>query len=91
MRASLLALRGQGQVLVVERESTSAVRLSPREREVLALVADGATDVDVGSQLGLSARTVQKHLEHVYELLGVANRTAAVTRAIRMGLVHLIR
>ena len=87
----LLAIGGQGWVLVVERESTSAVRLSPREREVLALVADGATDVDVGSRLGLSARTVQKHLEHVYERLGVANRTAAVTRAIRLGLVHLIR
>ena len=87
----LLAIGGPGRVLVVERQGASAVRLSPREREVLALVAEGATDVGVGSQLGLSARTVQKHLEHIYERLGVTNRTAAVTQAIRMGLVHLIR
>jgi DNA-binding CsgD family transcriptional regulator len=54
--------------------------LSPREQEVLRLVADGLTDGQVARQLGLSPRTVSKHLERVYARLGVPNRAAAVAR-----------
>ena len=54
--------------------------LTPREREVLAWLASGKTDRDIGDILAISRRTVHKHLQRVYEKLGVETRTAAVAR-----------
>jgi DNA-binding CsgD family transcriptional regulator len=51
--------------------------LTPRELEVLEHVAAGRSDREIATRLYVSVRTVQKHLEHVYEKLGVASRTAA--------------
>jgi DNA-binding CsgD family transcriptional regulator len=56
-------------------------RLTPREREVLDRLAGGKTDRDIGQILGISPRTVHKHLQRIYEKLGVETRTAAVSRA----------
>jgi DNA-binding CsgD family transcriptional regulator len=58
-----------------------AESLTPREREVVRWLAAGKTDRDIGAILGISARTVHKHLQHIYEKLGVETRTAAVMRA----------
>jgi DNA-binding CsgD family transcriptional regulator len=57
--------------------------LTPRELEVLANVADGRTNGEVASLLGISAETVRKHLEHVYDKLDVHTRTAAVAAVFR--------
>jgi DNA-binding NarL/FixJ family response regulator len=54
-----------------------ASELTPRELEVLAHVAEGRTDGEIATLLYVSVRTVHKHLEHVYEKLGVRTRTAA--------------
>jgi DNA-binding CsgD family transcriptional regulator len=54
--------------------------LTAREREVLALVAAGKTNGEIATLLAISARTVQKHLEHVFGKLGVETRTAAALR-----------
>jgi DNA-binding CsgD family transcriptional regulator len=54
-----------------------AAELTPRELEVLEHVAAGRTDREIATLLYISVRTVQKHLEHVYEKLGVRARTAA--------------
>jgi DNA-binding CsgD family transcriptional regulator len=54
--------------------------LTPREGEILDLVAEGATNAQIASALGVSLATVRKHLEHVYEKLHVSTRTAAVAR-----------
>jgi DNA-binding CsgD family transcriptional regulator len=51
--------------------------LTPRELEVLEHVAAGRTDREIAALLYVSVRTVQKHLEHVYDKLGVTTRTAA--------------
>lgn len=51
--------------------------LTRRERDILVLVADGKTNLQIAGRLALSPRTVQKHLEHVYDKLGVRTRTAA--------------
>jgi DNA-binding CsgD family transcriptional regulator len=59
--------------------------VTPREREVLSWLAAGKTDRDIAEILGMSARTVQKHLQHIYEKLGVETRTAAVVRAMELG------
>jgi DNA-binding NarL/FixJ family response regulator len=57
-------------------------QLTSREMEVLYWVACGKTNRDIGDILGLSPRTVNKHLEHVYVKLGVETRTAATALAI---------
>jgi len=58
--------------------------LTPRESEVLAWVAKGKTNAEVGVILQMSDRTVQKHLEHIYQKLGVETRTTATLRALQM-------
>ena len=55
--------------------------LTAREAEVLRWVAAGKTDAQIGAILRISPRTVQKHLQHSYEKLGVESRTAAAMRA----------
>jgi DNA-binding CsgD family transcriptional regulator len=56
--------------------------LTVREREVLLWLGSGKTDKDIGEVLGISPRTVHKHLQRIYEKLGVETRTAAVMRAM---------
>jgi DNA-binding CsgD family transcriptional regulator len=60
----------------------AALPVTAREREVLEWLAAGKTDREIGTILRLSPRTVQKHLQHIYEKLGVETRTAAVMRAL---------
>jgi DNA-binding NarL/FixJ family response regulator len=73
-----LALAGEG---AASRLATAA--LTPRETEVLSWVAKGKTNRDVGDILGMSPRTVNKHLEHVFEKLGVETRAPAAALASR--------
>jgi DNA-binding CsgD family transcriptional regulator len=68
---------------VEEKTEAAQVALTPREREVLDWVAAGKTNRDIATILGASPRTVEKHLERIYEKLGVETRTAAVMRAIK--------
>ncbi len=81
----------EGEWLVVMREEsdtavigalTAAFRLTAREAEVLYWVTKGKTNRDIGDILGTSPRTVHKHLEHVFEKLGVETRTAAAALAM---------
>lgn len=82
---------GEGEWLVVLREENDAstiealialFRLTTREAEVLCWVIRGKTNRDIGEILGTSPRTVHKHLEHVFEKLGVETRTAAASMAM---------
>ena len=61
--------------------------LTPREVEVLGLVAEGLTNPQVAQKLFLSPRTVQRHLGSVYRKLGVSSRTAATRLALEHGLL----
>ena len=56
--------------------------LTPREAEVLLWVAQGKTNPEIGTILDLSPGTVRKHLEHIFQKLGVENRTGACLRAL---------
>jgi DNA-binding NarL/FixJ family response regulator len=77
----------------VARKLVSRVRLpavespTPRELEVLAQVAKGLSNVDIGRELHISEATVKTHLVRIFEKLGVSDRTAAVTKAIGQGLL----
>jgi DNA-binding CsgD family transcriptional regulator len=56
--------------------------LTAREVEVLSWIAKGKTNRDIAEILGMSHRTVNKHLEHIYTKLGVETRTAAAAFAM---------
>jgi DNA-binding NarL/FixJ family response regulator len=63
--------------------------LSGREVQVLTLVADGASNKEIGRKLHVSEATVKSHLLHIFDKLGVADRTAAVTTALKRGILRL--
>jgi DNA-binding NarL/FixJ family response regulator len=73
--------------LLVKRVATPSVTLSPRETEVLALVGQGHSNPEIAGRLHLSEATVKTHLLHVFEKLGVRDRTRAVTKAMELGLL----
>jgi CheY-like chemotaxis protein/DNA-binding CsgD family transcriptional regulator len=77
----LVVLREENDASAVESLIT-AFRLTQREAEVLYWVTLGKTSKDIGDILGSSPRTVNKHLEHVFEKLGVETRTAAANLAM---------
>jgi DNA-binding CsgD family transcriptional regulator len=62
--------------------------LTPREKEVIALSAEGLTSVEIAERLGMSARTVNQHVDNVADKLGTKNRTHTIAEVIRHGLLH---
>lgn len=64
-------------------------QISEREIEVLAAAARGLSNKEIGTTLGVSARTVQAHLSHIFTKLDVASRTEAVLYGLRQGWVQL--
>ena len=85
-------MTGEIARLVVQSFSKPASRsddvqqgLSPREREILALLAEGISNKDIALRLGISAETVRTHLGHIYSKLHVQGRTEAVTRYFKAG------
>lgn len=76
----LVVLREENDASAIE-SLVAAFRLTSREAEVLYWVTLGKTSKDIGEILGSSPRTVNKHLEHIFEKLGVETRTAAANLA----------
>jgi two-component system, NarL family, response regulator DegU len=77
----------EARTLVNPSPQESAI--SKREEEVLQLVADGLSTVEVGEKLFISTKTVKNHLASIYDKLDTADRTQAVVRAVRMGIIRL--
>ncbi|MEU5623493.1 response regulator transcription factor [Streptomyces tendae] len=73
---------------LMNRLRTPGTTLTPRETEVLALVADGLSNQAVGRRLHLTEGTVKSHLARVYAKLDVDSRTAAVATATSLGLIR---
>ncbi len=65
------------------------VALTPREVEVLTLVAQGLGNKEVGDSLGTAAGTVKAHVQSILSKLGAKDRTHAVTIALKRGIIHL--
>ena len=76
-----------GRFLSRRRAELSPAPLSEREIEVLRLAAEGLSGPGIAEQLVLSPATVKSHFEHIYEKLGVGDRTAAVAHALRTGMI----
>jgi DNA-binding NarL/FixJ family response regulator len=64
-------------------------RLTPREMEVLRMLADGAGNKEIAARLGISDHTVKFHISSILDKLGASTRTEAVTVGIRSGLILL--
>ncbi|GII28616.1 response regulator [Planotetraspora mira] len=73
--------------LVTRMRAPASESLSPREAEVLSLVAEGLTNAEIGKTLFISEATVKTHLLRVFGKLGVSDRTAAVTVALDRGFI----
>jgi two-component system response regulator DesR len=85
--ASAVRLVGLGKTMFDRHEQPDALGLSERERAVLELMASGATNPEIAGALHLSTHTIKEHTSAVYRKLGVRNRTEAVQRAQRLGLL----
>ncbi len=70
----------------VPPEAAETIRLTPRERDVLRLLAEGRSDREIAAALSLSSRTIGWHVSHLLSKLGVESRTAAAAYALRHGL-----
>ena len=78
--------RGHGRALVYE-DPDIALRLGERELDVLRLLAAGEQNQEIADELYLALNTVKKHVTHIFEKLGAANRTEAAARARELGLL----
>jgi DNA-binding NarL/FixJ family response regulator len=82
-----VALAPRIAALLVQRVKSPTPTLSPRETQVLRLVAAGKSNPSIAAELFVGEATVKTHLLHVFEKLGVSDRTRAVTRAMELGLL----
>ncbi len=78
---------GMGKAVFGRQDRQGALGLTDRERAVLELMASGATNPEIAEQLHLSKHTIKEHTSSVYRKLGVRNRTEAVQRGQRLGLL----
>ena len=74
-----------------QRQLTEAadIELTPRELDVLALLAEGASNKTIARQLGISVHTAKFHVGSILDKLDATGRTDAVAHAARRGLIHL--
>jgi DNA-binding NarL/FixJ family response regulator len=85
--ASLMLAEAQGDRAASTPEGEGL--LTHREEEVLKLIADGSSTPEVAAALYISTKTVRHHLSSIYEKLDSRDRTQAVIRAVRMGIIRL--
>ena len=94
LRVSKTYDRGTGETTLVLEEKRfisalvlQSLGLTPRQSEVLFWISKGKTDDTISDLIGASRRTVEKHLENIYQKLGVETRTSAAMAAVeRLGL-----
>jgi DNA-binding NarL/FixJ family response regulator len=84
--ARAVRMVGLGMTVFQPQVDVDAVPLSPREREVLDLIAGGSTNREIAAALHLSPHTIKEHTSTLYRKLGARNRAEAVQRAQRLGL-----
>jgi DNA-binding NarL/FixJ family response regulator len=68
---------------------TPRIGLTPRELEVLRLMAEGKSNPEIAAALGRAEGTMKIHVQNILQKLGAADRTQAVTLALRRGIIHL--
>ena len=76
----LIEATGHGSALLLREQPSCAGKLTTRERDVMRGVEDGLSNAEIARRLWIQPTTVRKHLEHVFEKLGVRSRMAAVSK-----------
>lgn len=86
-KSAVNAMIAQKLISQITRQTTEPVvePLTEREAEVLTMAAKGYTNKAIGAQLGISDRTVQGHLAHIFDKMNATSRTEAVMRAVSLG------
>jgi DNA-binding CsgD family transcriptional regulator len=89
-----LAVDGEPADIIVaaaprERDSNGDAELTPRELEVLVLLAEGASNKVIARRLGVSVHTAKFHVGRLLDKLDAVGRTDAVAHAARLGVIHL--
>jgi DNA-binding NarL/FixJ family response regulator len=79
--------QSSSQLKAASRPKSEGPSLSPRETEVLRLVADGFSNQKIAEHLGLGLETVKTHMRHIMEKLTVSDRTEAAVKAMKQGLM----
>jgi DNA-binding NarL/FixJ family response regulator len=70
-------------------ETRRTPALTPREHEILAMLAEGLPNKSIAARLGISDHTVKTHLEAIFDKLGASTRAEAVARGVRLGMLLL--
>ena len=86
---ALDAESGPDAVVEVEETPDGGPALTPREQEVLALMAEGLANKEIAASLGISTHTAKFHVESLLRKLGAVNRAEAVHTGIRRGLIGI--
>ena len=73
---------------ILQDEQVGSTTLTPRELEVLHLVVEGKTNGEIGLNLGISEKTVEKHLDSIFRKMGVVSRVEAAVMAVRGNLFN---
>lgn len=81
-------LRERASAAARRRLASPAQRLTSREREIVAMVADGSSNRELASRLGLAEDTVKHHVSNIFDKLGVSNRTELAAYAASHGLAE---
>ncbi|MGC8834588.1 MAG: response regulator [Armatimonadota bacterium] len=84
-----IAMRMKKEFDKIAQEASPYLKLTPREKEVLDLVAKGASNKEIAHQLCIEEKTVKNHMSNIFAKLHVNDRTQALIVAIRQGLVQL--
>ncbi|MEX1251830.1 MAG: LuxR C-terminal-related transcriptional regulator [Hyphomonas sp.] len=85
--ARMFAGRREAPAFDGNRDAQRTLRLSAREMDVIALIADGLSNKEIAARLNVSANTVKLHVARMLEKLEVSRRTAALARARQLGLL----
>ncbi len=72
---------------ILQKEKEGGSHLTPRELEVLRCVVEGKTNGEIGVSLGISEKTIEKHLDTIFRKLGVTSRVQAAVLAVRENLI----
>ena len=87
LRIRAVALAGRVRLRLTDVAAADGTDLTPREREILALVADGWSNPRIAEHLFISPKTVSVHVSNLLRKLGAANRAEAASMAVRLGIV----
>ncbi len=83
-----LLLRGKTKRALTSSPTLQPQHLSPRQCEVLDLLCQGLSNKLIANRMNISNNTVRRHLQDIFSIFGVANRTEAIFEARRRGLIH---